>query len=264
MDKTKIIKELEYLTKKTELKGFNIFYPVLKKQYKDVASFVRQHGLENTVQALPMLIQADEMQKAMIQFYSEAGLIHAKWQYRKLYEGYKSLGGSIAKFARSWLKDLQMYVYYNLGNMIQDINQNTLNVIKKELNRYIQEGYGAEKAARLMDKELAGELGKRRALLITRTEGTRAASKGHKLASESWSKETGSRQYKQWIPIIDNRTRPDHKDMDEQPPIPAEEKFNVGGNGMDAPGDPNAPIEETANCRCRAVYLSERMLNRQL
>ena len=40
-------------------------------------------------------------------------------------------------------------------------------------------------------------------------------------------------------------------------PIPLDEKFEVNGVEMDAPGDANAPIEEVANCTCMVVFSPE-------
>lgn len=261
MDKKKILKELKYIDNKIELKGLKIFYPVLKRQCSDVAKFVRVHGMDQAKIALPLIVKQDDMLNAMVKYYSEGGLIYAKWQYTKLYEGYKSLGGNIAKWLTPWLKEIQMYVLSNIGGMITNINDTTLMYIRDMLDRGNREGWSADKTARMINHETGGEVSKRRGLIIARTEGTRVAAKGHKIASESWQRETGSNQYKEWIPIIDNRTRPDHKEMDQKPPIPANELFNVNGIPMDAPGDPTAPPEETINCRCRVIYLSERMVN---
>jgi HK97 family phage portal protein len=64
---------------------------------------------------------------------------------------------------------------------------------------------------------------------------------------------------KGWLQGSSNEPRPDHTAaMNEYManPIPLDEKFVVGGVEMDAPGDADAPIEQTANCNCMAVFFA--------
>jgi hypothetical protein len=57
-----------------------------------------------------------------------------------------------------------------------------------------------------------------------------------------------------WRPTLDNRTRPDHADMDGYGAIPLDEKFVVGGYEMDRPGDAAGPASEVISCRCVCTY----------
>lgn len=67
----------------------------------------------------------------------------------------------------------------------------------------------------------------------------------------------GERLFKQWAPTLDERTRPAHMAMEGTPPIPMNEKFTVGGEKMDRPGDPAASPENTIRCRCVLKYYYE-------
>jgi len=64
----------------------------------------------------------------------------------------------------------------------------------------------------------------------------------------------GVKMLKEWLPTLDGRTRPDHAAMAGSDPIPLEEKFLVGGEEMDRPGDPNASAEQVCGCRCTLGY----------
>lgn len=262
MNKQKIIKQLKRLADRNELLGARWYLAALKSQGKVVMSYLAENGIGLTIQNLEKLLSPDPIKLATIRFYMQFSGDSAKWQYRFLRENApnKSIGGDISKIFTSWVRSIQLYVYGQLGGLVTEINETTQRRILDALVQARDNGLGADKAADLIVRETEGQIAKSRALVIARTEGTRAASYGHKIASDSWAQETGQRQYKQWIPIVDNRTRRDHLEMDSQPPIQTELKFNVGGNPMDAPGDPNAPAKETVNCRCRAVYLSERMV----
>lgn len=60
---------------------------------------------------------------------------------------------------------------------------------------------------------------------------------------------------KQWVAILDDRTRDTHWAADGQAQ-PLDGMFTVGGVEMAYPGDPRGPAREVINCRCRIGILS--------
>jgi len=54
---------------------------------------------------------------------------------------------------------------------------------------------------------------------------------------------------KSWLATADERTRPDHAEADGQEQ-PLEEPFDVGGEDLMYPGDPEGSPEQVVNCRC--------------
>lgn len=60
---------------------------------------------------------------------------------------------------------------------------------------------------------------------------------------------TGMELERQWVAILDNRTRPTHAAADGQV-VGLEEPFIVGGCALMFPGDPSGPPREILNCRC--------------
>lgn len=67
---------------------------------------------------------------------------------------------------------------------------------------------------------------------------------------------------KTWIAEKDTKTRPTHVKADGQKKA-AHQPFRVGGFKMMYPCDPNAPIQERANCRCYQQFsLSEKAITR--
>lgn len=68
---------------------------------------------------------------------------------------------------------------------------------------------------------------------------------------------------KEWMTENDARVRPTHTRADGQKRV-VRNPFTVGGHKMMRPGDPSAPIEEKANCRCWLRYeLSDQFFKRQ-
>jgi hypothetical protein len=67
-----------------------------------------------------------------------------------------------------------------------------------------------------------------------------------------WRLQRGGVKFKVWVSRHDNKVRPTHLAADGQT-VPVDAQFDVGVSTMRWPGDREAPIEETANCRCVMV-----------
>lgn len=89
-----------------------------------------------------------------------------------------------------------------------------------------------------------------RAEVIARTEVHGASQYGAMAAAQ----ETGLDLRKKWISAEDAWTRESHAEANGQE-VGMDEAFEVGGVMLMYPGDPNAPPEETINCRCVAAYI---------
>lgn len=63
-------------------------------------------------------------------------------------------------------------------------------------------------------------------------------------------------EFKRWVAVRDGKTRPAHARANGQT-VPVDSAFVVGGWSMQGPGDPSAPAEQTANCRCVQVAVSQ-------
>lgn len=83
---------------------------------------------------------------------------------------------------------------------------------------------------------------------IARTQTTRVEN----LARIDVYKEVASQGYeivKEWVAVVDSRTRDAHKKADGQR-VPIDEPFIVNGEKLMYPGDPNGSAENIINCRC--------------
>ena len=88
---------------------------------------------------------------------------------------------------------------------------------------------------------------KMRANLIARTESTGVANYG---ALQAMAYEGVAE--KQWMATNDVRTRTSHREADGET-VALDGMFSVGGANLAFPGDPTAPVRETANCRCTMI-----------
>jgi len=62
-------------------------------------------------------------------------------------------------------------------------------------------------------------------------------------------------EYKRWTSRGDSKVRPAHRDLSGQTKR-IDKPFSVDGSDIMRPGDPGAPLELTAGCRCHLLYLT--------
>ena len=94
------------------------------------------------------------------------------------------------------------------------------------------------------------------ALMVARTETNRVSNRA-RMDTYDRAEALGFNVRKQWISTSDSRTRDSHADMNGQT-VDKDEPFISGdGNELDFPGDPNAPPEDTINCRCATIPVLE-------
>ncbi len=119
---------------------------------------------------------------------------------------------------------------------------------KDELRKSLIDGVAlGESEAKLADR-VDDVFGKRinNAMTIARTETTKAINSGQ---VESY-KQNGIKK-KQWLTVLDERTRQAHSDADG-PVFGIDDDFNVGGESLPMPGV-GGSAGNTINCRCRSV-----------
>lgn len=112
-------------------------------------------------------------------------------------------------------------------------------------------GLGTEEIARNIRKVSA--LTPFRAATVARTETHASATFGSIESVRQAEQELGVKMNKEWLATRDDRTRPEHLDADGQQ-VGLDEKFSVGGEEMDRPGDTSASPENVVNCRCAIVF----------
>jgi SPP1 gp7 family putative phage head morphogenesis protein len=107
----------------------------------------------------------------------------------------------------------------------------------------------ATRVSDLMDEARIGQ-----ALTIARTE---AISAFNFAGVEAW-RQSGDVDQLEWLSARDSAVRPTHADADGQV-AGISDGFDVGGETLEYPGDPNGSPDETINCRCTLLpVISER------
>lgn len=137
------------------------------------------------------------------------------------------------------------------SNNLKNIGDLVWMAIRAEL----QEGVNAGEDMRQLAGRVraASQMTAARAMTIARTEVHRAAEAGS-LAQMRLSGFTNFEVQKRWLATEDERTRLAHIQADGQT-VGLNEVFDVGGEGLQFPGDPMGRPDNVINCRCTMSYI---------
>lgn len=230
-----------------EDKAAKIFIKALRYQYEQVAKTYKDTGV--------VFVDPKPIELAIARSNTFSAISSLKWQYNSFEKENKSIVvGSLQRL----IKRIQAWVLINSASQVTRINATTEREIRFQVSKGIDEGLGAREIAALIRNSVTDQFTTYRATVIARTETTRAASYGHKSASDEWEAVTGTTTFKEWMATSDKRTRNTHRKFIKKVIIQKNELFEVGQSLMEYPGDPAGGAKEVVNCRCRVVYFSER------
>lgn len=138
---------------------------------------------------------------------------------------------------------------------------NTPEATFRDISRVIDLAIAAGDSPNVMRKAVEEHLSpatgnwKNRAVTIARTESAGAMSSATIRAAIDRNEVLDEVLEQVWIATLDGKTRKTHWAADGQR-VPLGGKFTLGVNEVAFPGDPDAAVGETANCRCRVAVLS--------
>jgi len=224
--------------------GERLFRGMYGEIRKDlIHSFQNLTTPEEFMQAAQSLkIDEDKVRIAYERFYLKTGMSFAK----SMVKGFR--GKMETKQEDDWGRIIIEYVRANTGAKItktikthyEDIERITRTAVEQG----IKEGWGMDKIARAIQKA-EGEMDLWKALRIARTEVVAASNEGVKVGAEDLP---GNKE-KVWISTFDERSRPEHMEMDGVR-VAFNENFTVDGESLEFPGDPNGSPGNIINCRC--------------
>ncbi len=139
----------------------------------------------------------------------------------------------------------QAYIDEYAATRVVQISDAMRAQIAEIVRQGIAEGWGTEQIARAIEEAFEGELALARARRIARTETHTAAMVGQFEAARS----SPLQWRKTWLATEDKRTRESHVEANGQE-RDLEEPFEVGGEELMFPGDPDGSPSNTINCRC--------------
>ena len=158
-----------------------------------------------------------------------------------------------------WEHSVDLYIDHEAGSNITRIQGTTkkkaVATIRDVLDDYADDPDGTLTAIASALEDQFETISSGRAMTIARTETHNAASYATRKAAEALKVPNMT---KEWVPVLDKRTRDGHAEMEGYGPIEMHEKFQVEGDDgvddMDGPGDQSASASNTINCRCVLVF----------
>lgn len=121
--------------------------------------------------------------------------------------------------------------------------------ITSQVTQAIMQGESIDKLARRM--RTVADMGRKASIRNARTAMTGAQNAGRQ-ASYERAQNMGIVMEKQWLAVMDNRTRHAHIELDGVR-VPVDEKFENEIGEIEYPADPNADPANIYNCRCTMI-----------
>lgn len=199
------------------------------------------------------------MQKAYVDFYTTVFVDSARKEFNRIRQDNKEKAFIPDDFFlntwREWIKD---WVLLNLGTLIVDVTETTTKKVQEVLSQAITDGLNPFQIEELLLETIPDI---KRARAIARTESTRAYNEGKKKSAQDWANQTGVTLWKIWIHAGAKEPRIQHIQAQNKP-IRADQTFSFTNKDttvvqMDKPGDIAGGAEQTINCSCVVVYVSE-------
>ena len=125
-------------------------------------------------------------------------------------------------------------------------------LLKKQVVQEIQRGFSVAMPFADIARNISarGQADMNRAMRIARTEGNRIYNTSA-VDYAKVAKDAGCDIVKQWVAVLDARTRDSHQAVDGEW-VEMDAKFS---NGLRYPCDPNGSAAEVVNCRCKVAHL---------
>lgn len=236
-----------------------------RRFYRALREMVTPVLVDNSLQ-----VQSEPMAKAYTDVYTFVAVDSARREFIaiKKREATVKADLGIQLLLNTWNLWIRSYVIANLGQMIKDVTQNTQDKVNEALQEALEQGLTRRQTAELIYSKTLGEIGRRRAETIGRTETTTAINIGKLKSGKDYGQLIGVEMFKKWISIHRPTERITHAYQDEAPPISEYQPFHVineqtqGVNLMFAPGELTAPASQRVNCSCVLVLMSRRFAER--
>lgn len=227
-----------------QMRHENIFTPKFAKAIQEQINQYKESGTVMAVTSTPIY-------KVLTEVYYEIPQI---WAARSTVSIRNLKARAPIGFNQRIIELMKSYYGIDLLNDAEGITDTFREIIQNVLSDAAQNGWGFDEVVKRITF-----LNRNRARTIARTETVGAANAASNIAA----KESGLVMDKIWISARDNRTRPHHRQVNQQV-VGMNELFTVGDSKMNFPGDKQGGADEVINCRCTHAFIPKRDANGRL
>ena len=205
-------------------------------------------------------VSKEKIFDSYVKVYSEVGIKHGKRVGVQINKQINKKDFTVDGFLNEFQKTLIKFLVTNEGSRITSVRQSYIQYLTQIMTKGIEEGKTISIIASDMTKLIKSRNFYRwQALRIARTETTAASN----YAATVSSSVSGVLMDKVWVSALDARTRQapdsrfDHYHMN-QIRVHLDKPFNVSGEKLMFPGDPNGSGGNVINCRCSVAQVVRR------
>jgi len=238
------------------------FRKALKQTIQPTLDYAKTFGLEALNMALIPPINPNVWGRTYLDVYNLIGMRMAKKEFyrqRNLELGYQEKASAIELLLDVWTSLLRDYALSYTYRISRELNETTIEIIKKALGDTLALGLDWDGSIRLFEKELNGKM-RLRTGVISRTEASTISNLGKDIGARSYIDSVGGQGRKVWLGRNDKKERPTHV-AENDTIVLIDDYYSVGGFEALRPGDVVLPPEERIGCRCTASYMSENRYN---
>lgn len=249
---------------KYELRAARIFRKHIKRQALTIPF---DKLTPNTYKAyVNFYIEEQAIKDAYLETYIRVGMAHGRRVGNSLNSEINKKNFSLSSFEPALVQFIQNWLLSNGGLRITSVKQSVAEYIIEFIAKSLEQSTDIRTIARELEKHIRSRGFYRWQIeRIVRTETTAAANMGATIAG----RDSGLVLEKEWISSHDGRTRRrpddlfDHWEMDGVR-VDDGEPFNVNGDLIQFPGDPEGHPANVINCRCGVVKIGKRDANGRL
>jgi len=143
----------------------------------------------------------------------------------------------------SFNRRVDTFIEQELYNRAEYVTKTTQKIVEDKVSKGREEELNNEEIASSLKEEMDDPA---RLLMIAETEVQGAIG----FAMYEVANRASKHYHKEWITMGDEKVRSSHASANGQT-VPSEESFDVGGEGLDHPGDSSGSAGNVINCRCK-------------
>lgn len=224
-------------------------YPVMSRQWRSVAADYEDGNYDIN---FSIANYTPQLRAQMAIYYRRAATIYYKLTLKML--GLKAIDTSreIKDTENIYWTYMRSWMAVETAKQIVMINQTTKQILQAIITSGVIDGLSYVQTAKKIRK-LSLISNKHRAMTIARTEMHTAYSKS---VNETIISSPTQVRTKEWMSVMDNRTRDPHITANGQT-VPMDDYFIVWGESLQYPGDSNGSAGNVVNCRCITLYATK-------
>lgn len=202
----------------------------------------------------------NSMRDSLEGMFDEVSRFFLPRQWMQLERNVVKIAGTTGFFRDEWEIWIEVFKTVQLAQKVVRIDETTRNILRDIVETGSREGLTFNDIRKRIVQVTAGAIGRKRAMVISRTEVGNAVNEAKTRSADDWAQQTGRQLGKLWIHRGAKDPRDWHISLDNGVAIPKQDRWmvtdpNTGVTDMMMyPHDYNASAGNVINCGCHVIY----------